>query len=549
MFSAPAAVLVQHLHTGAGPGPDTTHRTLAAVTVYLAVTVAGLLVAPTLTGVAGRRRLRDGTLGVLVAALVALVVVSLRVHAPWPEPGRGWALVAFTLHVVAAATWIGGVVHLALFVAPDRRTGALVVGIRRFTRFAVSSAAALVGTGVALYAVHHLPLADLTNTAFGALVTGKALLLVVGALLGLAHRKAFTPSMLRRRPVLLRVEALTLGAALGLGSALAAVDGPLPPVQIIGAGLATVATDAEPSNVFVVSTSAQRAVVELLADESVALRDRTTGITTQLQPGQTTTVALSAGVARFELTNGDRPVRADIRAATPVTVRPSDIDTSDVSEWTAYQLGHVLAGPQSASPTAAASLGPFAEGRELGRLLRSRGLRQVAVVADGTTRASALTAGVNAAGVAISTGSQPASAVLVATSPTAGAAALKRLARQASPRTQAVYLAPWLLDGGVLSQSSVLRLPPITIATASAPMSTTADRFRIALASRAPGVEPTVAALRGYLDATDPTAAAGPIQLYAASPIGFLPGVLDEGHAHDGQGWFANGTLVPLDHL
>jgi hypothetical protein len=37
--------------------------------------------------------------------------------------------------------------------------------------------------------------------------------------------------------------------------------------------------------------------------------------------------------------------------------------------------------------------------------------------------------------------------------------------------------------------------------------------------------------------------------MYAAEPVGFLPGVLDVGHQHSEDGWFAGGTLVPITSL
>ena len=107
---------------------------------------------------------------------------------------------------------------------------------------------------------------------------------------------------------------------------------------------------------------------------------------------------------------------------------------------------------------------------------------------------------------------------------------------------RAVYLAPWLLDGAVLNEMASLRLPPVTVGATTDPMSLVAARYRIALAHAAPGATPSAAGLVGY----DGTCADSRLQMYAAVPVGFLPGALNTGHQHGGHGWFTSGTLVPI---
>jgi len=56
-------------------------------------------------------------------------------------------------------------------------------------------------------------------------------------------------------------------------------------------------------------------------------------------------------------------------------------------------------------------------------------------------------------------------------------------------------------------------------------------------------VRPSLAGLLGYASANGvapPTA----WRLYAASPVGFLPGVLDVGHQHADASWFPDGSIV-----
>ncbi|HMC69343.1 MAG TPA: hypothetical protein VKJ07_09335, partial [Mycobacteriales bacterium] len=79
-----AGVLVQHLHGGAGPDPVPSSQFVASVTIYLAVTFAGLLAAPILTGVPGRPAPRRWTLTVLAVATATSAALTVRVGATWP---------------------------------------------------------------------------------------------------------------------------------------------------------------------------------------------------------------------------------------------------------------------------------------------------------------------------------------------------------------------------------------------------------------------------------------------------------------------------------
>jgi len=123
---------------------------------------------------------------------------------------------------------------------------------------------------------------------------------------------------------------------------------------------------------------------------------------------------------------------------------------------------------------------------------------------------------------------------------------LHRLAAaQAAPR--GVVLAPWLLTYRVLSIASEAHLPMLAVGAAVDPTSVTADQYRAALGATMPGLHPDGAGLLGYLDRADPAATrAGRLSLYAASPVGFLPGVLETGHTHGSNGWFPDGTLVAI---
>jgi hypothetical protein len=111
--------------------------------------------------------------------------------------------------------------------------------------------------------------------------------------------------------------------------------------------------------------------------------------------------------------------------------------------------------------------------------------------------------------------------------------------------TGGIYLAPWLLDSEVLALTHDKALPLVTVASIADPMSPLADRYRAALAVLVERGAPTAAGLLGFLSIASPAQSTS-LRLYAAAPVGFLPGVLNVGHDHGSAGWFPNGTLAPI---
>ena len=175
--------------------------------------------------------------------------------------------------------------------------------------------------------------------------------------------------------------------------------------------------------------------------------------------------------------------------------------------------------------------------------LRAHGLRRVTVVTDalvavGFVRSLSRRLDVDRQGVGARVA--PDGPLVIATTPEGAVRELRAVAGAPRP-PGAVYLAPWLLDARVLAELHTLRLPPVSVAATSDPMSPAADRYRALLAVHAPGAPPTAAGLAGF---TGSGGAA--LRLYAATPIGFLPGPLEVGHQHSTSGWFPGGTLVPV---
>jgi putative copper export protein len=565
---------------------------LGTAIAYLAVAGAGLLAAPLHTGVSGSRRPRGVLLAAVGAVYVALTAASLvRGDTGWTaalasllaivaaaisvvrdQPAdeavagaalvgvQAWVvgsgaglghLVIAAMHLAAAAIWLGGVVHLAVFATRGPARVQLGAAVRRFTRYAVGSGLTLTGTGIGLLLIHHVGVAELTTTTFGAVVIGKALLLVSAGLLGFAHRRAFSSAQLRRRPLLLRTEAGVLSGALGLAVILTGLPDPQPLVELAAPGLVTIDQgNGQHAALFAVRRTSDSALLQVASDESLLVVDRSTGNGHQIAAGGFARVALRGSDALLRVTSGSRTLDVTIAAATPAATSSGDSLTADTRSWLGYQLGQTVARAAgvTGSATAASCTADFGgrdEADATARALQGFGIRRLRVIADRSLRAAQLLAALHGRGIQL-VRSRRTGDVLLATDGPGAAAALARIASSgSSPRAQpaGIYLAPWLLDGRVLNTVATLRLPPLLVASPVDPMSTLADDYRQVLDVQAGGVAPSLAGLLGFAAAAH-VEPVPEVRLYAASPVGFLPGVLDVGHQHASTGWFSHGTLV-----
>ena len=522
----PSIVLGQHVHVAATSHLSSHASVLAAVTLYVAVTIAGLLAAPVLTGAASNRRLRIALAGVLLVAELVLT------HAP------GVAATAFAaLHLTAAAVWVGGVVYLVLLARNHEGRARLGTEIRRLSPYAVGSVLVLAASGYLLLRADRVGVGSLADSGFGRLVLAKIVLLALAVGLGLGRR--------------MRAEAGALAGAVGLAGVLGGTGLPAPVLTLAAPGLAVVRIpDAPPEALLVTALGPDSGAVRVLSSEGVRLVDRATDQAHQLGPGEVARVELHGGVARLDVTSGVSTVRISVRAESPGRPPADGAVTADPVGWLDYQLGRVLgivAGGGS-RPVSAVALtpSPWHQGAAMGAALRHQRTTSVAVLSDASSRAHALSRGLRQAGVH-DLPLRRATSALVATDAIRARSLLKQLAHK--PWIRAVYLAPWLLDGRVLSLLATTRLPPLLVASSVDAMSPLADRYRAALATVADGIPPSVAGLLGYADAVGPGGiSSSRLTLYSASPVGFLPGVLDVGHDHgSAAGWFAGGTLVPVN--
>ena len=118
-----------------------------------------------------------------MGAVAAAVTLSGTGHAA--ASGRVWDLVVDTVHVLAAGTWVGGLVLLALTLTAPRPSeppaghGPLGEAVARFSRLALGAVLVLVVTGTVNAVIHLESVADLWRTRYGVVLLVK--LVVVAA--------------------------------------------------------------------------------------------------------------------------------------------------------------------------------------------------------------------------------------------------------------------------------------------------------------------------------------------------------------------------------
>lgn len=154
----------------------------------------------------------------LLLALLLLLTFSLGSHAG-AVPGRVWASLVDYLHLLAAATWMGGLILLAGLVWPVRgmepARWQLLPLIRRFSYVAGLAVLGLAASGLFSSLVQLPTLANLLGTPYGRVLLLKLLLVGLAMLVAwvnnrLVHRRPYTlsqPDGVRRFQHLVAAEA------------------------------------------------------------------------------------------------------------------------------------------------------------------------------------------------------------------------------------------------------------------------------------------------------------------------------------------------------
>lgn len=141
------------------------------------------------------RRVRGGS--VLAGAAVLAMTWSLSSHSAVGS-SVVVALLADTVHLVAAGAWIGGLVVLAVVLLQSRNTKAMRIAVPRFSRRAAACVGLLLVTGLYQSWRQVGTQAALLTTSYGRLLTVKVGLVAVLVLLGAASRSRVHRHFLRK---------------------------------------------------------------------------------------------------------------------------------------------------------------------------------------------------------------------------------------------------------------------------------------------------------------------------------------------------------------
>ena len=156
---------------------------------------AGVIASLIVVAIAARRGCRPG-LALLVPTLVILGSLTATSHAAGRVENRTVIAILGALHMMAVASWIGGLACLVPTLARVRDFGVSVRICRRFSNLALFSVSALAGTGYMLSRIYIDSSQALYGTSYGLMTLSKTvlltLLLVLGSLNFLTVRRMAT---------------------------------------------------------------------------------------------------------------------------------------------------------------------------------------------------------------------------------------------------------------------------------------------------------------------------------------------------------------------
>jgi copper transport protein len=159
----------------------------------------------------------------VVPLIGAVIATSARGHSG--TSGGWWALPADIVHLIAAALWVGALVHLVFVAARFRRRPAVVLtGVGRYSRLALPTVLVVLASGVLTAIPEFRSFGDLTGTSYGRMLLIKSALTATALLAALVSRlRALTDNPHPRISLLRRTtgtEAIAVLAVLAAASVL-----------------------------------------------------------------------------------------------------------------------------------------------------------------------------------------------------------------------------------------------------------------------------------------------------------------------------------------
>lgn len=521
----------------------------------------------TLPAIGSLHPARHGTIGnTLRMALGGALIV------PIAATGHGGSIASvaiLAIHLIAAATWVGGVLNLAL----DGRDR-IIDDARRFTPVAATSVAAVVVTGIVTGRIEIPSVVSLSTTAYGrALLVKSALVLAtlgVGAWSYRRARSGVAPHA--------RTELAAFGAVFAAASVLSALPTP-PPVApasriplvrtgVLAGGVVNVlVAPYRPGRnvVHVWAPGAKRTLAARLDGRPITLSSAGTASVT-LPPGLSE-LRLHAGRARWSVPLDVRPTEAAKLVTTAISL---DGDGADICrDRLLGEMAAVARRPDTAldvrftdhatcDPARASDV--HDAGAAFGRFFAARGAKHPIVLLDNSARSRAFWSGVrdavSDARAVEDVGAARAAhgdVLMVAT----GVDRAKRAVDAArSDETwvpaRGIALAPWLLEPAILEPASGKTPgPQLTIGLLTDPFSASANGYLTAIDQIAPATRPTGAGLEGYVEAQREMGA-GRSRVQKSRAVQFFTPALWQilptsvGGTHGTHLWLENGGLATI---
>ncbi|WP_163509583.1 hypothetical protein [Fodinicola acaciae] len=459
--------------------------------------------------------------GAVLAVLVAVEAVI--------DSTGAVAWVGF-VHVTALAVWLGAAV--ALWTAGDRAVTAPRTGVISY-----AAAAVVLVSAVVLAALQGLAFDErLWLTPYGLVTVIETIAVIAGV------------AIQARRVPLATFQAAGVAVALAAWSSLAAFPPPDPlptpgtpllrQLNLAGARTPVLVTPSRPGLNLVHIGGANANDVSVAVDGGAPVR-------AGAQPGAAggwAVVTLPPGRSTLTISheNSSASVRADTGAAGRTVAGAIG---PDAAECASAALGSVVAGrntPLTSCPSDRLSAADDASLRSLLTFLAARKVPAITVLSDLSPRSQAAAALVRTTAAALhlpvsaeKKGNRPGALVVVS----GWTPAAEKLKVTGTAYTAGVWLAPWLLSAPVLSNNAGSILP-----LRFNPHETGPGQYAAAVARGFGSDYPTASGYLGWLG--KPLAA--PTQLYAASPVGFLPAEFEMHHEGAALGWLPDGTVVPI---
>lgn len=181
---------------------------------------------------------------VITAAVVTVVPLAQQGHASGAS-GHNAAVTALTVHLLAVAVWLGGLMTLVVLQRTVDRPRLQVI-TSRYSTLALLAFVGVASSGIVSSTLRLASWSDLFSTGYGWIVTAKVVSLTLLGLIGWTQRKRFierisVPSGAGARVfwMIVVLELAVMGLASGLAAALGRTETPVPQTEVAQADRVT----------------------------------------------------------------------------------------------------------------------------------------------------------------------------------------------------------------------------------------------------------------------------------------------------------------------